>query len=286
MHTCVALTGMACTVVLALQACHSRSADDSVIAAPTSTRSTGLASVVGVDSPRAVTSGVRASHIQPNESFTALMSRLPAAQQAAVREWYHRIDAPPMRGATAGQVAWMRERHYPMPGEIARAATISTSELMAEARSGDTTAQILSIVRGLDDAERHQGQSGTSGMDSTARATFDATWGFMQEVLGSGSPFAGYLYPVYDYEMNRILESSAGLNANVVERDPARKLAGLVWASQFGDVRATLLLQDPHMQAVDAFSAGMAVQLMLSQALHANPGLFASSVVQMPTQNN
>lgn len=203
-------------------------------------------------------------------SFAALLHRLPAAQQASVREWYERMGAPSMQGATAAQVAWMRARGYPMPDDIARAAAMSDAELRATANHGNTTARVLLVAR--------QMQSFAARMESTGGYTRWETSALpdvilqMRELLGSGSPFAGYLYAAKARIMHPRNEEGVA----------SSEVAGLVWASKFGDTRASLLLNDPRLQAANAAGATIEMSSMLSIALQVNPNLFSARPVAIP----
>ncbi len=210
-------------------------------------------------------------------SFAALMRRLDARQQARAREWYDRIKAPPMGDATPPEVAWMRARGYPMPSDIARAATMSEAELKAAASSGETTALVIYVARLLEEYERTydsvQGPLDPARYRDPARIRLVLEVDrIMPQVLASGSPYAGYLYAAKD----RLMYPSS------VESNAASQLAGLVWASKLGDTRADQLLKDPVVRAVDAATASAAVSLMLHKAMYVNPQFLSMPVIPIP----
>lgn len=204
----------------------------------------------------------------PTRSFTALMQALPAKEQSRVQDWYDRIGAPAMGDATPAQVAWMQANHYPMPADIVRAESMSKAELKA-AGTGDTTAQILYVASLLNE----YGARASAGVASNRVA--DGLWidvsATMRQILASGSPYAGYLFAAQDRIMHPDTESNA-----------ATQLAGLVWASKFGDTRANALLNTPAVQAVGAATAATAINLMLKTALYGNPTLFSTTVAPLP----
>lgn len=281
------MTAIACAAVLMVPAC-SRSPSTGAVPghAPTAKSAEGPASTrTGpVPSRHAQSVDGRLTSDDNLASFAALIAALPAAQQVKVREWYRSVDAPSMESATAAQVAWMRERHYPMPEDIARAESMTTAELKSAARVGDLTAQILFVVRRFDEMSDESHLANPAAVALRQRSPVDATEG-MLEILGSGSPIAGYLYPAYQQATAKFF-AAHGMDIDQASQDRSVaiwRLGGLVWASKLGDGRATLLLRDPQLQAVDAFNAGMAIQVILMQALHANPELLRNSVVQMPT---
>lgn len=176
-----------------------------------------------------------------------------------------------MNEATPGQVAWMREHHYPMPEDIALASSMSDAELKAAADRNDVTAQFLYLARMLDRYAAYAG--GGVPYDSFGRQRILVEIGHaLRQSLASGSPYAGYLYAAKDRLMH----------PGDVESNAASQLAGLLWASKFGDTRATQLLNAPVLQAVDAATAGAAVSLMLKTAVYANPRLLSTPVSNIP----
>lgn len=214
-------------------------------------------------------------------SFAALMGDLEASQQIRVREWYQRLGSPPMDDATPAQVAWMQARGYPMPADISRAASMSKAELMVASSSGDTTAEILYVAHLLNEYNRIYGAA--KGPIDPARyhdpnriRLLDEIVRTMPRVLASGSPYAGYLYAAKE----RLT------HPDDPESNAASLLAGLVWASKFGDARANRLLSTPTVQAVNATTAGAAMNLMLKKALYANPALFATPIAPIPPPNH
>lgn len=212
------------------------------------------------------------------KSFASLMRALPSKEQVRVSDWYERTGGPPMDNATPTQIAWMQARHYPMPADIARAASMSEAELKAAAGTGDTTAQILYVARLLDEYSAYV-SAGTPMTPARYRdpnfiRLGDEISRMMRQILPSGSPYAGYLFAAKDRLMHPDIESNA-----------ATQLAGLVWASKFGDTRANRLLNTPTMQVVDAATAGSAIALMLNEAIYANPTLFSAPVVPLPPSN-
>lgn len=209
--------------------------------------------------------------------FAALMGDLKASQQNLVREWYRRFGGPPMGEATPAQVAWMQARGYPMPADISRAESMSEAELRTAANSGDTAAEILYVshllseynriygsVKGTIDPARYRDPNRIRLLDEIAR--------MMPRVLASGSPYAGYLYAAKERMAH----------PDDLESNAASLLAGLVWASKLGDTRANRLLNTPSVQAVNAATAGAAMNLMLKKALYANPTLFTAPIVPIP----
>lgn len=262
------------TLIMLLCACNGRQSH-SVATTPEANH----AAVLGISTasqPKNRT-GVRAGI----PSFTVLMGRLNARQQTQVRDWYSLIDAPAVDDATPAQVAWMQARGYPMPDDIARAESISQTELKTAAGTGDTKAQILYFANLLGEYNRIYGS--VKGPVDPARyrdpnriRLLDEINRTMLQVLASGSPYAGYLYAAEDRLMySGDLESSA-----------ASLLAGLVWASKFGDTRADQILNSPTVQAVNAVTAGAAMNLMLKKALYANPALFSTSITPIPSSNH
>lgn len=204
-------------------------------------------------------------------SFATLMQALPAPQQSRVRDWYERIGAPSMEAATAKQIAWMQARGYPMPADIAGAATMTTAELKTEAALGHPTAQALYLAHLLD--QYHDVLAANVPFKNHHRIElvleiFQA----MRRELATGSPYAGYLYAA----------SSRLMYPGNVEHNASARLAGLVWAVKFGDTRAIRELDQPTVQAVDAGTASAAMSLILGKALLANPRLFALPVVPIP----
>lgn len=215
-------------------------------------------------------------------SFAALMRELKPQERVDVREWYHRIGGPSMDSATPAQVAWMQARHYPMPADIARAASMSESELKAAAGTGDTTARILYVARLLDEYNRLYGSiNGPSDpvryRDPNRFRLLDQINVMMPQILASGSPYAGYLYAARDRLTNPGDKvSNAG-----------SRLAGLVWASKLGDTRADRLLNAPVVQAVNASAGTTAMGLMLTRAtlVTGDVSSFAMPVVPIPASN-
>ncbi len=178
-----------------------------------------------------------------------------------------------MENANAAQIAWMRERHYPMPGDIARANSMSDAELRAAAGNGGTTAQILYVARALDNYSARMKRGGYTRWEASPLSDIIL---MMRKILGSGSPYAGYLFAA----------ESRPRHPGSVESNAARRLAGLVWASKRGDTRAKRLMNTPRIQAVDAATAGSAMSLMLSRALYANPTVFSTPVTPIPASGH
>lgn len=202
------------------------------------------------------------------QSFTSLMQSQPAKEQSRVRDWYDRIGAPAMDDATPAQVAWMQAHHYPMPADIVRSESMSNAELKA-ASTSDTTAAILYVARLLKAYDSRVSAAGASG--SAADDLWIEVSATMRQIFASGSPYAGYLYAAQDRVMHPDIESNA-----------ATQLAGLVWASKFGDTRADALLKMPTVRAVGAATAVSATNLMLKTALYGNPTLFSTTVSPLP----
>lgn len=203
-------------------------------------------------------------------TFTVLMNELPAQQRVLVRDWYERLGAPSTESATAAQTNWMRKQHYPMPSDIAHQASMSTAELKAAASTGRTGAQILYLARQLHNFGQHLAQ----GYGYTRRkiSPLPDIITTMRQLLGSGSPFAGYLYAA----------KARTLSPGNEKAIASARLAGLIWASKFGDTRATRLLNDPKMQAVNAGTVAVEVSTMLDTALQVNPQLFTTPVTPIP----
>lgn len=223
--------------------------------------------------------GLRAATVQ-TQSFASLMQALPAKERILVSAWYEWLGGPSMDTATPAQVAWMEARHYPMPADIARAALLSESELKAAAATGDTLSGILYVARMLDNYNRVY--DSVNGPSDPARyrdpdrlrllVEVDQT---MRQLLASGSPFAGYLYAA----KSRLMYPRDG------ELAASAKVAGLIWASKFGDTRADRMLLSPVLQAVNAGTAAAQVTAMLMWPLSDNPMLFSTPVVVMPPSN-
>lgn len=208
------------------------------------------------------------------DSFASLMRALKSQEQIQVREWYETIGAPSMDDATPAQIAWMQARHYPMPADIARAKSMSTTDLKAAASTGDTTASILYAARLLKEYNTRISAGMPYSNPTQGRLAREAA-GLMPRILASGSPFAGYLFAA---RYRLMYPRNTATNA-------ATQLAGLVWASKFGDTRANRLLDTPLLQGVDAASAGAAMNLILKKATNANPALFLRPVVPIPSSN-
>lgn len=211
--------------------------------------------------------------LTPEQNFASMVQALPAKEQTRVHDWYKLIGAPSMDDATLAQIAWMRARHYPMPADIARAESMSKAELKAAANTGDTTAQILYVARLLDEHSAHVQAAGAS--NKVAARLWVEVSETMRQILASGSPYAGYLFAAQDRLTHPDIESNA-----------ATQLAGLVWASKFGDTRADRLLNTPTVQAVNGTIAGAAISLMLTKAMYGNPGLFSTPVSTIPPSNH
>lgn len=207
-------------------------------------------------------------------SFTALIQELPLPQQRRVLQWYERIGVPTMENVTAEQVAWMEQRGYPMPAEIARAEVKSDAELKAEADTGDAIARTLYVDRLLDEYGRRTDARGSG--DGLPLRLIDGIGQAMPQILATGSPFAGYLYAAQARTM------SAG-DPNAVA---AGQLAGLVWANQFGDSRAAILMKTPTIQAVDPWTAAVVMNSMLSDAIRENPMLLETAPVPIPAASH
>lgn len=210
------------------------------------------------------------------QSFATLMQALPAEEQVRVSDWYKRMGGPSMDGATPAQIAWMQARHYPMPADIARAASMSKAKLKSAADAGNTTAQILYTTGLLDQYNAYVSADTPMTVARYRDPTFvhlgDEIGRMMRQILPSGSPYAGYLiaakarlmYPGHD------------------DLIASKQLVGLVWASKFGDTRANRLLQAPTVQAVDAAAAAVAINGPLKTALYANPTLFSTTIAPIP----
>lgn len=205
------------------------------------------------------------------QSFMVQLQALPANEQTRVSDWYRRIGGPPMDDATPAQFAWMRARNYPMPEDIARAAAMSDAELKAAAGAGNTIAKMLYCARLLDQFHAREAAGAPFGDPILMRLLSEISL-LMPEILGSGSPYAGYLYAA----------KSRLMHPRNDEGNAADLLAGLVWAGKFGDTRAYRSLNVPNMQAVDAGTAGSAMASMLMTAIFANPHLFSTPAIPMP----
>lgn len=207
----------------------------------------------------------------PTQRFASMVQALPTKEQTRVRDWYQRIGGPSMDGATAAQIAWMQARHYPMPADIARAESMNEAELKAAADTGDTTAQILYVVRLLDEYSEHASANTPTSETIRRRARTEVNR-MMPQVLASGSPYAGYLYAA----------KSRLMYPGKLELNAPAQLAGLVWASKFGDTRAGRLMRSPAVQAVNGATAAAAITVMLGIAILDNPRLFSARVSPIP----
>lgn len=211
----------------------------------------------------------------PTPSFAGLMQTLPAKEQTQARRWYQHIGGPPMNDATPAEVAWMQARHYPMPNDIVRAESMSDAELKAAAATEDPIAQILYVARLLDkySANIERGMS----FNDRGQVRLQTEIGqIMPQILASGSPYAGYLYAA----KVRLMDSSG------VESSASAQLAGLVWASKFGDTRANQLMNTPEVQAVDAALAIAEMSSMLNDATRGGEKVFSTPVVPIPATNH
>lgn len=211
-------------------------------------------------------------------SFANLLRELDPQEQAKVHGWYRRLGTPSMNDATPAQVAWMQARNYPMPADIARADSMSTADLKTAADTGNPTAQNLYLARLLVEYHRVYGSiNGPSDparyRDPNRRLLLHEINRSMPEILASGSPFAGYLFAA---RYRLMYPENTATNA-------ATQLAGLVWASKFGDTRASRLLSTSAVQAVDAATAGAAMNLILKRAARANPRLFLIPPTPIPS---
>lgn len=205
-------------------------------------------------------------------SFAGLMQELKPREQTQVQDWYRRIGGPPMDAVTPVQIAWMQARHYPMPADIARAASMSMAELKAEAGTGNTTAQILYAAHLL--TKYSAGLSAHVPYPNKAQIhTQIEIDQILPQILASGSPYAGYVYAARKRLMSPNDEPAVA----------AAQLAGLVWATKFGDVRANRLLNTATVQAVDAWAATTEMDSMLEDAIHANQTLLSPTVIPIPT---
>jgi hypothetical protein len=262
---------------LSLAACHQSSPTADATAKSAADRSTDVASRQPsggtIPTAKPAATGVQA------RGFATLMQALPADKQVRVSDWYKRMGGPPIDNGTPAQVAWMEARHYPMPADIARAASMSQAKLRSAADTGNTTAQILYTTRLLNEYNAYITADTPMTVARYRDPNFVRLGGeidrMMRQILPSGSPYAGYLFAAKARLMNpsndKLIASS--------------QLAGLVWASKFGDARANRLLDAPTMQAVDAAAAATAINGMLTAAMYANPSLFSATIVPIPASH-
>ena len=169
----------------------------------------------------------------------------------------------------------MQARHYPMPNDIVRAESMSDAELKAAAATEDPTAQILYVARLLNkySANIERGMS----FNDRGQVRLQTEIGqIMPQILASGSPYAGYLYAA----KVRLMGS------NGVESSASAQLAGLVWASKFGDIRANQLMNTPEVQVVDAALAIAEMSSMLNDATRGGEKVFSTPVVPIPVTNH
>lgn len=262
---------LVCALGLSLASCH----QSPPATAPTASDANQSVDHVPQNAPGTATQAATSRAAPtPAQSFATLMRALPATEQTGVRDWYQRMGGPSMDDATPAQVAWMQARYYPMPADIARAESMSETELKAAAGTGNTTAQILYVARLLDEFHAHLA-AGQSFFEVPTRFIMGIS-ATMPQILASGSPYAGYLFAAKD----RLIDLGG------VESKAATQLAGLVWASKFGDTRADRLLKTPTVQAVNSPMATMAMDRMLHEAVRGNPKLFSTPVSPIPPSSH
>lgn len=201
-------------------------------------------------------------------SLAMTLMALPPQDQSRIHDWYALMGGSPVGNATRAQIAWMQERHYPMPADILRAQSMSDQELKDAAETEGTLAQILYVARLL----RNYDAAIRAGVEP--RDVPDRLWTevarLVPRILASGSAYAGYVFAASERIMHPGSDNSA------------TELAGLVWASKRGDTRADLRLRTPGMNAVSAASAVVAVNGLMSEALRNNPQLFSMPVLPIP----
>lgn len=171
-------------------------------------------------------------------SFREWLAQFPLDQQAKISA-FNKAHFGVYRVNSREQVAWLAANGYPMPEDIIAAETLSDKDLFKLANQGNDKATFLLAERQnreLVDFLAKGGKKsayfeGVKGRDrSNAQMTIDRL------VRQSSSPYKGYI------------QASEAISGLYADQDQAvtdvHVIAGLIWAEQLGDLRASQFLSD------------------------------------------
>lgn len=148
------------------------------------------------------------------DNAQALFAQLPPRDRAMAEEFYGKYDPVVMQFGSHEQLAWMINNGYPMPEDVVAASLLTDSELLDLHRSGDVKAGIFYL-----DRRAYPSVNASNKISKPERSQLNS---IANDVLVSGSPFAGYAYARY--------EESKGNSHSA--------LAGYAWSGWLGDRRA------------------------------------------------
>lgn len=181
------------------------------------------------------------SQVRTAPSFDEWLVQFPSDQQAKISA-FNKAHFGVYRVNSREQVAWMAANGYPMPEDIMAAERLADRDLFKLANRGNDKAAFLLaerqnkelvafLAKGGSKSAYYGGMAGPNTIEDQT-ATIDRL------VKQSNSPYKGYI---------QASKAISGLYAG--ERDPqavtdAHVIAGLIWASQLGDLRASNFVTD------------------------------------------
>jgi hypothetical protein len=174
-------------------------------------------------------------------SFDEWLAQFPPDQQTQISA-FNKSHFGVYRVNSREQVAWMAANGYPMPEDIVTADRLADRDLLKLANQGNDKAAFLLaerqnkelvafLAKGGNKSAYYGGMAGPNTIE-------EQTMTIDRLVKQSNSPYKGYI---------QASKAISGLYAG--ERDPqavtdAYVIAGLIWASQLGDLRASNSVDD------------------------------------------
>ncbi len=178
------------------------------------------------------------SRVRTAPSFQEWLAQFPLDQQGKISA-FNDAHFGVYQVNSREQVAWMAANGYPMPEDIEAAESLTDRDLLKLADQGNDKAAFLMAERQDKELVAFLDQGGTSsayydGMEGRNRLGELAT--IERLVKQSNSPYKGYV---------QASEPGSGLYAGQGQDvTDVHVIAGLIWAEQLGDTRATQFLND------------------------------------------
>ncbi|MEO8746249.1 MAG: hypothetical protein ABI379_01105 [Rhodanobacter sp.] len=178
------------------------------------------------------------SRVRTAPSFQEWLAQFPLDQQAKISA-FDKAHFGVYRVSSREQVAWMAANGYPMPEDIVASESLADRDLLKLANQGNDKAAFLMAERQDKELLAFLAEGGHrsdyfGGIEGRDRIADDMT--IDQLVKQSNSPYKGFLEAA---EANGGLYADQGGDAVDV-----RVIAGLVWAEQLGDLRASQFVDD------------------------------------------
>lgn len=161
----------------------------------------------------------KAHSLRPANDTINLLSRYSGRDHEEIKAFYDAVGDGVFAFRSEEQLSWLLQNGYPTPDEILLSKDLTDLQLQQLAKNGNFKGQAFYLDRIL---------RGASKRDTDSVATIIETTRILDNMLSTGSPFAGWVLARY----------------KTIKSDPAGALAAYTWSYMAGDSRTSSLLND------------------------------------------